>query len=411
MVDDPWLTILGVGEDGVDGLTPAALRAVQNAVVIMGAERHLHILQPVLDTLDGAVDGRCQTWPVPFADGVEKLLAHRGKNVVMLASGDPFWFGSGAVIAPHLQRHEWRVLPGISVFSLVAGRLGWPLQSTICVGLHAAPLATLRRHLADGVRMIVLLRDGAAVLALAQYLVELGIGASSMCVMEAVGGPHERVRETTAAGYDLADVRHPVSVAVTVARSAPGKPTFLSGASGLADTLFEHDGQMTKRLVRAMTLSTLAPVGGELLWDIGAGSGSISIEWLLAHPACRAIAIEADPVRAARVRDNADRLGVAHLKIVVGLAPAALAGLEAPQAVFIGGGLSDELLEALWRILPRQCRIVANAVTLESEAVLTAWQSRTGGSLQRLQLSEAVAIGGRRGWQSGFPIVQWSVTR
>lgn len=400
----PWLTVLGIGEDGVAGLTPAGRAALDGAEIIMGAERHLMLLQPLL----GASDGRCQMWPVPFADGITKLMSCRGRKVVMLASGDPFWFGAGSVIVQHLEPGEWQVVPGNSVFSLVAGWLGWPLQMTICLGLHAMPLATLRPYLAPDARAIVLLRDGEAVASLATYLTDCGLGESTMHVFEAWGGARARVREATAANYGLDDVRHPVSVAITCRGGGP----YLPAAGGRPDSWFEHDGQITKRPVRALTLSALAPLGGELLWDVGAGSGSISIEWLLAHPACRAIAIEADPDRAARVVRNAQQLGVdRRLLLIEGRAPAAFAGLEVPQAVFVGGGLSDDLLSALWALLQPGGRIVANAVTLESESVLAAWQARVGGTLQRFQLSEVAPIGAKRGWQSAYPIVQWSATR
>ena len=318
MPDDPWLTIIGIGEDGQNGLAPASLAALQRAEVVFGAARHLTVLGELL----GALDVQCQTWPVPFSEGIEKLIAHRGRQVVMLASGDPFWFGAGAVIAQHLAPGEWRNLPAASVFSLIAGRLGWPLQTTVCVGLHATPLATLYPHVAPGVRAIALLRDGAAVAALAGYLAGNGLGASDMYVFEAVGGERERMRKATAATYDLEDVVHPVTVAVVCRGDGP----YVPAASGRPDAWFEHDGQITKRPLRAMTLSALAPIGGELLWDVGAGSGSISIEWLLAHPSCRAIAIEADTVRAARVIGNAERLGVAgRLLLIEGRAPDALA--------------------------------------------------------------------------------------
>lgn len=400
MADDPWLTIVGVGEDGFDGLSPASRQAVAAADVVIGAERHLQVI--------GELDAECQTWPVPFADGIDKLLALRGRSVVMLASGDPFWYGAGSVFADRLEPGEWRALPAVSVFSLAASRLGWPLQSTICLGLHAAPLTRIRPDIAPKGRAIVLLRDGSAVANLADYLTANNFGATTMHVMEALGGPRERVRAVTCETFDLTDVIHPVAVGLTFA----GNGTTIPMANGRPDDLFEHDGQITKRPVRALTLSTLAPRAGEHLWDIGAGSGSISIEWLLAHPRCSADAIEADPTRAARARANAARLGVDRLRVIDGEAPVALSELDRlPDAVFIGGGLSDALLNGLWDKIDVGCRIVANAVTLESEAVVADWHARVGGSLLRIQLSEVAPIGSRRGWQSSYPIVQWSVTR
>ena len=365
----------------------------------MGAARHLALLP----------DLTAQTipWPIPFADGIPLLLALRGRRVVMLASGDPFWFGAGTSVTRHLAAGEWQALPAPSTFSRAASRLGWPLEDTVCLGLHAAPLTRLRPHLAPGTRLIVLLRDGAAVSELAAYLVAQGTGATQMTVMEALGGPRERVRRLPAAGFALTDIAHPVAVALEPA----GEAAVPHRASGQPDSLFDHDGQITKRPVRALTLSALAPRPGERLWDIGAGSGSIAIEWLLAHPACQAVAIEADAGRADRLRANADRLGMDRLVLVRGRAPEALAGLPAPDAVFIGGGLSAALLATLWQVLPPGCRLVANAVTLESEALLTQAQADHGGSLLRIELAEAAPLGARRGWKASYPVVQWSVLR
>lgn len=395
----PWLTILGLGEDGPEGLSAASHAALAAAEVIMGAARHLALLP----------DLTAQTipWPVPFADGIPRLLALRGKRVVMLASGDPFWFGAGTSVMRHLAPGEWRALPAPSTFSRAAARLGWPLEDTVCLGLHAAPLTRLRPHLAPGTRLIVLLRDGAAVSELAAYLEAQGVGATQMTVMEALGGPREQVRRLPAAGFALTDIAHPVAVALEPA----GDAAVPHRASGQPDSLFDHDGQITKRPVRALTLSALAPRPGERLWDIGAGSGSIAIEWLLAHPACQAVAIEADAGRADRLRANADRLGMDRLVLVRGRAPEALAGLPAPDAVFIGGGLSAALLATLWQVLPPGCRLVANAVTLESEALLTQAQADHGGSLLRIELAEAAPLGARRGWKAFYPVVQWSVLR
>lgn len=399
MHDAPWLTIVGLGEDGADGLSAAARAAIAAADVVTGAARHLALLPDLT--------AEVLEWPVPFAEGIPRLLALRGRQVVMLASGDPFWFGAGTSVTRHLEPGEWRALPAPSTFGLAAARLGWALEATVCLGLHAAPLARLRPHLAPGVRALVLLRDGAAVAELAAWLSGAGFGASAMTVLEALGGPRERVRRTSAAGFDLTDAAHPVAVGLEPA----GDGSVITAAAGRADTLFDHDGQITKRPVRALTLSALGPRPGERLWDIGAGSGSVSIEWLLAHPTTQATAVEADPARAARVRANADRLGTDRLQLVQGRAPDALEGLPVPDAVFVGGGLSDALLVHLWERLPAGCRVVANAVTLESEALLASWHARAGGSLLRIELAEASPLGGRRGWKSAYPVVQWSAVR
>ncbi|MFG1403705.1 precorrin-6y C5,15-methyltransferase (decarboxylating) subunit CbiE [Xanthobacter sediminis] len=397
MAELPWLTIVGLGENGPEGLPPASRAALEAAEVVMGPPRHLALLP----------DLRAEriVWPVPFNDGLPLLRGLRGRMVAVLASGDPFWFGAGSVIARAFAPGEWRALPGPSAFSLAAARLGWPLEHTACLGLHAAPLARLRPHLAPGARALVLLRDGAAVSELAAYLRAQGFGASRLNVMEALGGPRERLIEATADALPSDGFAHPVCVGVEVA----GAGAVVTRASGIADDFFDTDGQITKRPVRALTLSALAPRPGELLWDIGCGSGSIAIEWLLGHPRMEAIGIEAQPARAARIRANAARLGVDRLQVVEGAAPEALEGLPLPQAVFIGGGLSAALLAALEARLPPGTRLVANAVTLESEAVLALAQARLGGELLRIALAQAAPLGDRRGWKAAYPVVQWRV--
>ncbi len=391
-----WLTIVGVGEDGMDGLSLASRQALAQAQLVMGARRHLSLLS--------GLDCPAIEWPVPFADGTARLLSHRGQRVVMLASGDPFWCGAGTAVTRHLKPDEWQAHPAPSTFGLAAARLGWALEGTACLGLHAAPLARVRPHLAPHQRVIALLRDGAAVAEMADYLTRQGFGASRVHVLEALGGPRERVRMARAADLAFPDIAHPVAVGVECAGEGIGVPC----ASGRPDALFQNDGQITKRPVRALTLSALAPRAGELLWDIGAGSGSIGIEWLLAHPANRAVAFEADPARAARARVNADALGVDRLDLVVGKAPECLPGDGKPHAVFIGGGVSAALLDHLFASLRPGTRLVANAVTLESEVLLAQAQAERGGSLLRIELADAAPLGTRRGWRASYPVVQWS---
>lgn len=381
------------------GLTPASREALWQAEIVRGGHRHLALLPADLPA-------HRREWPVPFADGLPDLLAQRGRQVVMLASHDPFWFGAGTVLARQLEPHEWTALPAPSTFSLAAARLGWGLEQTDCLGLHAAPLTRLRPHLAPGRRLLVLLRDGDAVGALATLLRDTGFGDTHLHVLEALGGPHERIRRCRASQYDLIAVRHPVTVALEVA----GEGAVIPRTGGLDDDFFEHDGQLTKRPVRALTLSALAPRPGECLWDIGTGSGSVAIEWLLAHPANWAIGFDANAERLVRARHNADRLGVDRLALVCGRVPDSLREQPRPDAVFIGGGLSAPLLDTLSQTLAAGTRLVANVVTLESESLLSDWQARLGGELLRLELAKAQPLGHRRCWRSAFPIVQWRVT-
>jgi precorrin-6Y C5,15-methyltransferase (decarboxylating) len=390
----PWLTIVGIGEDGPAGLSAASRAAIDAAEIVIGAPRQLALLPDLPCPVEA--------WPVPFADGIAPLLARRGQRVAMLASGDPFWFGAGSAIARHLSPHEWIAHPAPGTFALAAARLGWAVEDMVCLGLHAAPVARLRPHLAVGRRIVALVRDGTAARALVAYVASQGFGSSAVTVLEALGGPRERIRDTAAAPFDLTDIAHPVAVAIEVAGDGAVVPV----AAGIADDWFDHDGQITKRPVRALALSALAPRPGETLWDIGTGSGSIAIEWLLAHPSTRAVAFERDPVRAARARTNAATLGVDRLAVVEGAGPAVLADRSPPQAVFVGGGLSPMLLGQL-AALPAGTRIVAHAVTLESEALLAGWHATHGGELLRIELAEAAPLGTRRGWRSAYPVVQW----
>lgn len=393
----PWLSLIGIGEDGLSGLTAASRAALDEADIVFGGPRHLALAE---------VGARGRPWPLPFS--VAPVLEQRGRKVAVLASGDPFWFGVGGTLAAHLEPSDWCAFPAPSTFSLIAARLGWRLEDTVCLGLHAAPFSRLRTHLSEGARLICLVRDGAAVRALGTWLEETGFGASEAYVCAAMGGPDEHVVRCSAAELAHAQAGSLVAVALDV-RGGPGPIR----ASGLPDDAFSHDGQITKRPIRALTLCALAPRRGEHLWDIGSGSGSIAIEWLLATgPDGRAIAIEPRADRAATIAANARAFGVEDcLHLVEGKAPEALAGLPLPQAVFIGGGGSAPLLEALWSLVPPGTRIVANGVTLETEALFADWSARHGGTLMRIELAQAQPLGGMRGWTPARPIVQWSVVR
>ena len=398
----PWLSIVGIGEDGLDGLPAAARERLAGAELIAGGARHLALV--------ASLGKPTLAWETPFAASIPMLLRHRGKRVVALCSGDPFWYGAGSVIADAIPAAEMTVVPAPSSFAWAASRLRWRLEETITLGLHARPLPLLRQHLRTGVRLIVLLRDSAAVAQVAAYLSGLGFGPSRLTILEALGGPRERVRTATAAAFAFNDVNAPVAIAIE-AVAGPGAHV-IPRVVGLPDELFAHDGQLTKREIRAVSLSTLAPRGGELLWDVGAGAGSIGIEWLLAHPANRAIGIEAREDRLQNARANAESLGVPHLDLRLGSAPDALKGLPTPDAVFVGGGASrDGVLEAIWQPLPPGGRLVVNSVTLETEAILIAWQARHGGALLRLSIERADPVGGLTGWRPAMPVVQWSVTK
>lgn len=393
-MSEPWLNIIGLGEDGPAGLSPATLGLIDRAEVIFGGPRHLSLI---------GAQSRGLPWPVPFE--IAPVLAHRGRAVVVLASGDPFWFGAGSLLAEALAPGEWRAHPVPGTFALAAARLGWRLEETTCLGLHAAPFARLRPHLTRNARVLATLRDGAAVAELAGWLVAQGLGATRLTVLEALGGPRERLRGATAQGFDLNEVSAPVAVALDGADLPRGAG--LPASPGLAERLFATDGQITKSPVRALTLAALAPRKGELLWDIGAGSGSISVEWCLAGG--RAMALETRADRVANIEANIQNFGLtARMQVRQAHAPEGLDSLPPPDAVFVGGGGDEGLYTALLPLLPPGARLVANGVTLETEALLATLQARHGGSLLRIDLAQAAPLGRMRGWQSARPVVQWS---
>jgi len=398
MVDpspNPWLTVIGIGEDGLSGLSEASRKELADAEMVFGGERHL--------ALAGIDDPRRRPWPVPFDAAC--VLCRRGRPTAVLASGDPFWHGVGAILAERLNRHEWIAHPAPSTFSLAAARLGWRLESVVCLGLHAAPFEALVPHLANGERIICLVRDGGATVALAEWLSARGWGESQMWTLAALGGPRESIRGHRADSYAADPAAGPLAVALE-AKGSGG----LSRSSGLSDSLFLQDGQITKRPMRALALSALSPRPGERLWDIGAGSGSISIEWALRGGT--AVAIEARSDRATNIARNAAAFGLTNrITVVEGTAPRTFQGLETPHAVFIGGGFETAMFDALWPLLPPGTRLVAHAVTLETDALISALQQRHGGELMRIEISHAGRLGRYRSWEAERPVVQWSAVK
>ncbi|MGS1003821.1 precorrin-6y C5,15-methyltransferase (decarboxylating) subunit CbiE [Burkholderia glumae] len=396
-----WLTVVGIGDDGFAGLGKPARRALIDAAVVIGGERHLAMLPARLRA-------RREPWPKPF--DLAALLARRGAAVCVLASGDPMFYGVGATLARQLPAEELRVLPAPSSASLAAARLGWALHELEVVSCVGRPLAALARHLHHGRRLLVLSADGATPAALAALLAEAGYGATRMSVFEHLGGPDERRIDALARAWPMARVAALNLIALDCARAADTPPVPLT--PGLPDDAYQHDGQLTKRDMRAITLGRLAPTPGELLWDVGAGSGSIGIEWMRAHPSCMALAIEADAARRQTIALNRDRLGVPGLAIVAGRAPEALAGLAAPDAVFVGGGGSEPgVLAACWAALKPGGRLVANAVTLQAEAALLDWRDRHGGTLTRVALAGAAPLGGFDTWRPALPVTLYEVRK
>lgn len=396
IVSEPWLTIIGLGEDGLDGLSEASRSALSGATAVFGGPRHLALAEAGPTGIP---------WPVPF--DTAPLLERRGLATVALVSGDPFWFGAGSTLAEALDPDEWRAFPGVSTYSLAAAQLGWRLEHTTCLGLHATSFAPLRAALSRYGRAIALLRDGSAPAELAAWLEDHGFGAVTLHVLEALGGPRARVRSLAADRFDLDDIHAPVAVAIDGQGLGPGAG--LPRTPGLPDDLFDNDGQLTKRPIRALTLSALAPRAGEMLWDLGAGSGSVAIEWCLAGG--RASAVEAKAERAERLSRNVATFGLgSRIKIYPSRSEDVLPALPAPDAVFVGGGGSEALFAQIIEAVPPGCRLVANAVALETETLLISLHATHGGTLHRFETAEAQPLGGKLGWTPARAIVQWSVT-
>ncbi len=396
------ITVVGIGDDGWDGLATPAREAIAGAARIVGGTRHLDLVPA------DATRAAREPWPSPMTPMLDDL-ARTADPVVVLASGDPMLHGVGASLARRAGPDRLHVLPAASAWSLACARLGWPMADTELVSLVDRPIARLLPALAPGRRLVVYVSDRHGANDVAALLRDHGWGPTEMTILEHLGGAHEQVRATTADAHrGTAAQLHTLALHC---RAAPGARV-LGRTPGLPDDAFDHDGQLTKREARALTLAALAPLPGELLWDIGAGSGSIGIEWLRTHPAMRAVGIEPRADRADRARENAAALGVPHLDVVEGRAPAALAGLPAPDAIFVGGGLTAEgVLDACLSALRPGGRLVATAVTIETEQVLIAAHAAHGGRLTRLAVSRAEPLGRFTAWRPHLPLTQWTLER
>ncbi len=399
---EPWLTVVGIGADGLAALSPAARAAIDAGELLVGGERHLALVP------EGPAERLA--WRQPLAATLPAIAARRGRPVVVLASGDPMCFGVGTLLGQSFEWAELRILPAPSAISLACARLGWSLQDTDLVSLHGRPLAQLRRYLAPGARLLVLSADRRTPGQIAALLTAEGWGPSELCVLEQLGGPEERCLTGSAAAWadpPLADLN---LVALTCRAAPDCRPRSLT--PGLPDELFEHDGMLTKREIRAAGLARLVPLPGQCLWDVGAGSGAIAIEWLRAAPRARAVAIERLPARAERIGRNAVALGTPELVVVTGEAPACLADLPPPDAVFLGGGITQPgLLERCWQALKPGGRLVANVVTLEGERMIAAWHASHGGELIRLAVSRLEPVGPYHGWRPLMPVTQLAALR
>jgi precorrin-6Y C5,15-methyltransferase (decarboxylating) len=398
------MTVVGVGADGWSGLAETARAAILGAEVLMGGGRQLNLIPP-------EATAERVAWPSPMLPAVPDLLrAHRDRTICVLASGDPMFYGVGSTLVRLLGADAVRVLPHPSSVSLACARLGWPADEVEVVSVVGRPIERLHPAVQPGRRLIVLGADASSPAEVAGLLTKRGYGGSALTVLEQLGGASERVVTGTAEGWPHPS-GDPLAVIGVECVAAP-EAALLPTVPGLPDEEYHHDGQLTKREIRAATLAQLAPVPGQLLWDVGAGAGSIAIEWMRTYPACQAAAVERDPDRAERIARNAAALGVPGLQIVVGAAPAALDGLPRPDAVFVGGGATTPgVVDVCWQLLSDGGRLVVNAVTTESERAVMDWHARLGGELTRIAVNRAVPVGGFTGWKALMPVTQWAVTK
>jgi precorrin-6Y C5,15-methyltransferase (decarboxylating) len=394
-----WLSVIGIGEDGIAGLNPVARSLFDSAEVIVGGDRHLAML-PQSDRRQKLV------WTSPIQHSLTEIIQRRGQSVCVLASGDPMCYGIGVTLIRHIPIEEMTIIPAPSAFSLACARLGWSLTEVELLSLCGRAPALLHAFLYPHARLLILSADKQTPSIVAEILVTKGYSQSEITVLEHLGGEKERIIQAIAATWDRNDIADLNAIAVTCIADSNTIP--LSRLSGLPDRAYHHDGQLTKKEVRAVTMAALAPLPGQLLWDVGAGCGSIGIEWLRSDKRCRAIAIEQNSKRLQYIADNAATLGVPHLQIVAREAPTILQDLPQPDTIFIGGGLTTpNLLETCWSVLPARGRLVANAVTVESEQKLLQWQGKVGGELTRIAISRAEPVGKFLGWKAMVPVTQW----
>ncbi|WP_316859694.1 precorrin-6y C5,15-methyltransferase (decarboxylating) subunit CbiE [uncultured Cohaesibacter sp.] len=407
MTDNPWLNVIGIGEDGLNGLGALSRSLVEGAEVIYGGERHLAMIPE-----DQCVKAERRSWPSPFSKCFEELEALRGKQVVVLASGDPMHFGIGGTLQRRFERREMRILSLPSSFSMAASRIGWPMDKCQMLTIHGRSIEALVPHYLPGARLLVLSRDGASPREVAIQLCERDAGETELIILEHLGGKRERIIETNARALAEAQDETRFADLNLLAIALPYEmENWLPLVPGLPDEAFEHDGKMTKREIRATALAKLAPRPNALLWDIGAGCGSVAIEWLRMHPTCRAIGFEPLEKRRAFAQHNARMLGVPHLQLVDGRAPDVLHAMERPDAVFLGGGLSEEVITYCLDALKNHGHLVAHAVTLGSERLLTAMFEQNGGELTRIEISKATPVGPLFGWRPAMPVTQWTFTK
>lgn len=397
------ILVVGIGADGLDGLSDRARKILSEADVVLGGERHLAMLPASTAQIR-------EVWPSPMREALPGFMARfAGQAVVALASGDPLVSGIGTTLIDILGAEDVEIVPAVSSVSLARARMGWAAESTEVISLVGRDPHRVYRSLAPGARLMILSSDGQTPRDIATLLTDAGYGPSTMTVLGDLGSRDERRVSGVAESWSNTNL--PALNVLAVELTSSRVPE-VGLCAGLPDSVFEHDGQLTKRDVRASALARLAPLPGQLLWDVGAGAGSIGIEWMRAHPTCQAIAIEAKPERADRIQRNAAQLGVPGLRVVVGDAPAVLHGLNRPDAIFVGGGATaDGVLDHCWHSVKPGGRLVVHGVTLETEALLGELRAERGGELTRIHIDHAEPIGRFTGWTAARAVTQWAIVK
>ena len=391
----PWLNIIGINSSDITILPKNLIKSIKDADIVFGAKRHTSLFQNLNDNI--------KPLEIPFKKTIDKILTMRRQKVILLVSGDPFWYGAGKIISNSLKDNEWVSYPVPSTFSLIASKLGWPIEQIFCIGLHAKSFKSTRHLLHEKAKFIILLKNGNQVLQFSKWLSLEGFGKSKIFIIESIGFKNERIRETSAEKLNFSNIRHPVSIAVEV----KGKGFVFPSSTGKDDFIFENDGQISNKQIRAITLSSLSPRPGQHLWDIGSGSGSISIEWLLINNLNYATAIEIKKSRALHIKNTAYKLGLEKLNVIEADAIKVINKLQKPDAVFIGGGFTEELFNCIWNIIPNGTKLVVNSVTLETNAIFSELQKIYGGNLTKIEISNVKKLGTKRSWNYNYPVTQF----
>jgi len=394
-----WISIIGINQDDIDALSKLATKALFESDIILGAERHIKLFRHYKE--------KSHNLPIPLEKIIKILKRNRGKKIVLLVSGNAFWFGLGNLISNHFDREDWQCFQSPSTFSLASAEMGWNMEKVLYFGLHAKKNEIIRPYIAPGVKFIILVKNGNSVKELTDYFSTIGFGESKFTIFESLGYRSFKKRNTIAKKNSFKKLYHPVCVAIETL----GHGCVIPKSSGKPDKFFENDGQLTKQYVRAITVSSLSPKPFEHLWDLGAGSGSIAIEWLLSDKTTVASAVEINKKRANFINRNCEKFGINRIKILNDDIKNIFKKLEKPNAIFIGGGLNKSLFEKIWNFIPQKTRIVVNSVTIETESCMTNLFNIYGGSLKRIELSDIKIIGKKHSWSKNYPIVQWKIIK